>query len=286
MFTRIGRQIDRLRFGGNSPSAFIVGAQKAGTSSLFRYLDLFPHLTGAQSKEVGFFDKEYRFERGVEWYERQFVHRGRDPQTFFEATPEYLYRRKVAPRIHDYNPNSKIIILLREPVSRAYSAWNMYRQFSELGRHPRVLDRHYDNIDEVNPLYATFLQAKSPPTFHDYLDLEFELIDKDDPREEPGLIRRGLYLPQIERYVNLFGTENILILGSEELRSSTAETVNKAAFFLTGTDFRLSSESFNTQFHKRQYKTQIPDDCRKRLDEFYRPHNEQLWSYLGETLRW
>ena len=108
-FKNIRDAADRRRYGGNSPSAFIFGAQKAGTSSLFRYLEMFPHLTGAQSKEVGFFDRKYRFRRGVEWYERQFVHRGGDPQTFFEATPEYLYRRIVAPRIHNYNPNSNTL---------------------------------------------------------------------------------------------------------------------------------------------------------------------------------
>lgn len=286
MFGKVRRQFDRLCFGGNAPGAFIVGAQKAGTSSLFRYLELSPNLTGSEPKEVGFFDKEYHFKKGVDWYERHFVRRKKGSQIYFEATPEYLYREQVPRRIYEYNPNAKIVILLREPVSRAYSAWNMYRQFSESGKYPKVLDRHYDGRNAANPIYSIFLGNKTPPSFQEYLDIEFDLMAESEPEEEPGLIRRGIYLPQVQRYVNLFGLNNVLLLGSEELRTNTAKTVKKAALFLTGFDAEIRSEAMSTQFHARKYKDQIPPVCRKRLAEFYRPHNDRLWEYLGKEVHW
>src|SRR5690606_21123817 len=94
--------------------------------------------------------------QGREWY-RQYFTCTRNPlqkYLYFEATPEYLYRSKAADRIFQFNPKMKLIVLVREPVSRAYSAWNMYKDFLNRPSIPDVLTRGYLQ-NQSNQLYET-----------------------------------------------------------------------------------------------------------------------------------
>ena len=102
------------------PSFLILGAQKAGTSSLYNYLRQHPSLRLPQKKEMHFFDLYYM--RGLKWYARQF------PAFVFnrtkktgEATPYYLFHPAVAERVATALPNVKLIALLRDPTVRAFA---------------------------------------------------------------------------------------------------------------------------------------------------------------------
>src|SRR5690606_16552205 len=94
-------------------------------------LDQHPNLIGSMPKEVRFFDRDENYAKGVDWYKKSFRRtKGLLRKCLYvEATPEYLYRPYVAERIFEYNKELKLIILLRDPVERAYSSWNMYRHF-------------------------------------------------------------------------------------------------------------------------------------------------------------
>ena len=112
----------------SKPDFMIVGAQKAATSTLFRILARHPCILAPRNKELSFFDdgkipfgeyNAYQMHFPLLW------RKWRGKQTF-EASPEYLYNRHVASRIYYYNKKTKIIVILRNPIDRAYSAWNMY----------------------------------------------------------------------------------------------------------------------------------------------------------------
>ena len=284
-FNKVERIYRMKLYGGNTPSFFIVGTQKAGTSSLFKYLDMQTGLTGSFIKEVGFFDKEYNYKKSVKWYEEHFISNDSNKsEIYFEASPIYLYRERVAKRIYDYNPNAKIIILLREPISRSYSAWNMYRQWADEGNIPKKIKKK-DLDGEVNPLFDTFYKKEKCPTFSEYIDLELSLIEKNTVLDEPGILRRGIYLPQIERYVNLFGSENVLILGFEELKENKERVVGIVSQFVRG-KYEPVKLLENRIFNKREYPTKISEIDKKRLSDFYEPHNSALWEYLGEKIKW
>lgn len=160
--------LSRLLRPGVGPDLLIVGAQKAGTTALFNYLDARPGFVGAQRKELRFFNRDERYARGVEWYEQFFD--ARRPGVKFEATPEYLYHPAVPERIHAHYPDVRIVMLLREPVARAYSAWNMYRHWADTGFMPLALwqSRH------DNPLYRLFFE-REPPSFEEYVEHEMQL---------------------------------------------------------------------------------------------------------------
>lgn len=104
----------------------IAGTQKGGTTALDRYLRKQPGIAMASRKEIHFFDDEENFQiQPVDYttYYANFV--ARSPARLRgESTPIYMYWKAVAPRMARYNPALKVIIVLRNPITRAFSHWN------------------------------------------------------------------------------------------------------------------------------------------------------------------
>jgi hypothetical protein len=105
------------------PNYLIIGAQKAGTSSLFNYLSMHPQVKNSYKKEVHYFDKNY--DKPINWYKQYFPFKfGVNDKTMIgEATPNYLYHPFVAGRIKKTIPDVKMIVLLRNPVERVISQY-------------------------------------------------------------------------------------------------------------------------------------------------------------------
>lgn len=264
------------------PSFLIVGAQKAGTTSLHQYLTANPCFFGAVEKELSFFDQDVNFNRGRAWYLSHFPIRARfrQPYQMFEATPEYLYYPQAPNRIREFNRDVRIIILLRDPVDRAFSAWNMmcYRGANGF----RVSKEQFDVATEIS--LNEFHSQNPLPSFESCARNEIETIEKGCPPLEPGFIRRGLYADQVQRYFELFDREQILIMDFRSFKKSPGESLKKVTDFLQmpafdwGNDFPV--------FLKGEYKERISDESRTLLSNFYRPHNQSLYSLLGEDFGW
>src|SRR5690606_17337279 len=113
------------------PRFIIIGAQKAGTSALFRMLSKHPQLLPPTHKEIHFFNEAEAYAKGLPHYLSHFpVQPVRQRRYTFEATPAYLFHAEsTAPRIKQLLPKVTCIAILRDPVKRAYSAWNMFRDF-------------------------------------------------------------------------------------------------------------------------------------------------------------
>jgi hypothetical protein len=281
---KIKRKFQAALFSGHRPEFVIVGAQKGGTTSLFSYLDERDSFLGAKPKEIHYFDREDNFSKGSKWYESHFIKLPGEKGLFFEATPEYLSREKVPARLKAYSSELKIIILLREPISRAYSAWNMYRQWSEEGIVPWAIanDQHGRN---ESPIYRTFFK-NGCPSFSDYIKLEMDLIERGDGEEEPSLLRRGVYKPQIERYVEFFGWDNILILGFSELKNDSEGVIQKCCEFL-GLSYQTPAAKGETEIkNKRSYPSKMSGEDLEVLKEFYEQPNKELFDYVGFQPDW
>ena len=115
----------------------IAGTQKGGTTALYEYFRLHQNICMADKKELHFFDEDRYFEKKNPNYSK--YHRYFSPnehsQIIGEATPIYMYWNKSIERIHVYNPKIKLIIILRNPIDRAFSHWNMER---DKGRESRT----------------------------------------------------------------------------------------------------------------------------------------------------
>jgi sulfotransferase family protein len=274
--------IKRRTLKKHAPDFIIAGAQKSGTSSLYHYLSQHPNLLASTPKEVRYFDRDDNFRKGKNWYHRSFINLNGDKENYlcFEATPEYLYRSFAAKRIHDEYPNLKVIAILRSPVKRAYSAWNMYRHFLDVKRIPQG----YVHKQENN-LVTEFFKAKQFPSFEEAIDSELIKIKNDSPLEEPALLRRGIYLAQIQRFHNLFGKDKVLVLGIGDLKQNRKEVLNTVLRFLNleESDWTfLQDEKINIG----NYSNKMNKETEDRLNKFYEPHNTALFEYLGTKLNW
>src|SRR5947208_4822180 len=112
------------------PDFLVIGAQRGGTTSLYHYLQAHPCIKLANTKDTHFFDKKYN--KGLTWYrghfpiwlEKAYAQQVRR-QTFVmgEASPSYLFHPHVPKRVKQALPHVKLIVLLRNPVDRAYSQY-------------------------------------------------------------------------------------------------------------------------------------------------------------------
>lgn len=188
--------------GNNRPlvNFLIVGAQRAGTTTLARYLQEHEDIFMAPCKEVHFFDRvdapghDWGGVRARQEYESFFAQHAVEP-VVGETTPVYMYLPEVAERIKAYNPAMKLLFLLREPGERAVS------QF----RHERQLGR------EILPMWLAFLAEP----------LRLRMA-QGDLRNRSSLRRhsycdRGHYATQIRRCLEHFPREQMLFLRSEQL---------------------------------------------------------------------
>ena len=184
-------------------NTFIVGAPKAGTSSLHFYLNQHPEICMSSVKEPNFFSA-----KEVEnlYYNSQIVSSTKDYNSLFESdvkikgesSVSYLYYKEVAKRIYEYNAKAKIIIMLRKPVERLFSHYLMDKR---LGICSVSLQEIYDN----RVVHSLFFQQ---------------------------FFSLGNYSEQIKKYQEFFDTSQVLILFYDDLKSDTASEIDKVFSFL------------------------------------------------------
>ena len=194
------------------PSFFILGAAKAGTTTLYDLLRQHPQVFLPVDKEPMFFSRDEYYRRGKDWYANAFFRRAGGFRARGEATPHYLYwAGKVAPRVGQaYGATPpRFIIILRDPVERARSAyWNMVR-------------------DGAEPLPFTEALQKEEERIRLHWD---ELYAAGSMRY--GYVRGGLYASQIGEFLKLFPGELFHILLLDDLRTGPASVMKSLCVFL------------------------------------------------------
>ena len=198
------RATSRLRL---RPTFLVLGAQKSGTTSLHRYLAEHPAVLRASPKEVRYFSRVY--DRGDGWYRAQFPLRARRLSrraqvgvwpAVGEASPQYLFHPLAPARVHAFDPGMKLIAVLRDPVDRAYSQYQMQLRWGfEPGSFEDALDREEAELDaelakfqDDPPVYSTLVNRIS-------------------------YVARGRYAEQLERWLTFFPREQLLVLLSDDL---------------------------------------------------------------------
>lgn len=241
------------------PDFFLLGAAKSGTTSLHHYLRQHPVLYLPKVKELDFFDApEEQFEANLDWYLRYF--RDTDGQVTGEATPLYFRRSGLVPgrmrRLYG-NTAPRFLLLLRDPVDRAYS--------------------HY--LHKVS-------QGTEPLSFEEALEAEHE-CPKQKRRAWKSYFQDGLYAERLEAWYDHFPPEQFLILLSSDLQQHPRATLRSIFRFL-GVDPRakIDTSSRLNRTPERQSRTLgmllsvlpswIPPLLRSRTPESLRLWVEQL----------
>lgn len=265
------------------PDFLIIGTQRGGTTSLYFYLTQLPSIFSAMHKEVHFFDDHYA--HGMRWYRAQFPtrlqkftveHLHKQPFLTGESSPYYLFHPHIPKRIAEVLPHTKLIVLLRNPVDRAYSHhWLVTQEGVETlpfekaircegerlaGEREKMLtDEHYVSF---NHRHYTYLS-------------------------------RGIYVDQLQAWMQFFPREQFLILKSEDLYSDPQRVLKETVTFLglpetsiPTTEFKQYREPNPRGYQNNEKPPKMDPEVRKYLVEYFQPHNAQLYEFLGRDLGW
>ncbi len=234
---------------GALPDFVIIGAQKGGTSFLYYLLTRHPLVEPAARKELHFFDQPERFRNGAEWYRRCFPQPGwKDGRRSItgEATPSYLFDPPVAKRMAEVVPQARLIALLRNPIDRAYSHYQM----------------QVKRGTESSPFEEAIEQQHS------------------------SYVSRGIYVDQLLRWFEFFSKEQILILKSEDFFECPVETLKVVLTFLDLPDWQPEASELQQRRHAGAYRQKMDPSTRRRLEAYFEPHNQRLYECLDVDFGW
>jgi hypothetical protein len=244
------------------PGAVIIGAQKCGTSSLHNYLTQHPGVIAPLRKEVHYFDVNYPL--GERWYRAHFGRTG-EPGLNIDSSPYYLFHPLAAQRMHALLPQARLIVLLRDPVRRAYSQYWQQRD-----------------------------KDREPLGFEDALAAEPERVEGAHRRLASGEIEvsrehqiysyvsRGRYAEQLERWLALYPREQLLALRFEDLAKDPLGVLNRTLSWL---NLPPMKEARLEPRNSRNYPPMNPETA-ERLRASFAPENRRLEALLGEPMGW
>jgi hypothetical protein len=260
-----GRRVElrlRERHARALPDAMIIGAMKAGTSSLHYYLTQHPGVIAPLRKEVHYFDVQYA--RGESWYRANFGRSGQ-PGLNLESSPYYLFHPLAAQRAHALVPQAKLIVLLRDPVRRAYSHY----------WHERDKKRERLSFEDAI--------AAEPERLGDAEQrLARGEIEQSGAHRHFSYVARGRYAEQLERWLQFYPREQLQVLQFEDLARAPVVTLNRTLEYLGLPPMgRIKLEPRNA----RKYPPLAPATI-ERLREYFLPHDHALEALLGEPVRW
>lgn len=234
---------------GALPDFVIIGAQKGGTSFLYHLLTLHALVEPAARKELHFFDNPELFDHGAEWYRRCFPRpSSKDGQRSItgEATPYYLFDPPVAKRMAQIVPKARLIALLRNPIDRAYSHYQMQVK-----------------------------RGTEPRTFEEAIE-----------QQHSSYLSRGIYVDQLLRWFEFFGKEQMLILKSEDFFKRPVETLKVVLTFLDLPDWQPEASELQQRQHSGTYKQIMDPSTRQRLEAYFEPYNKRLYECLDVDFGW
>ena len=280
------RRLNMIRIALRTPSAesrllpdfMVIGTQRGGTSSLFKYLSFHPEITPSVRKEIEYFSR-FRGDHRIGWYRAHFplasARRRAESQgaklLTFEATPVYLDHPHTPSQVAELTPDLKIIVLLRNPVARALSHHqHMSRLKLEKIPFPQAVRFEEERIrNEKAKVFADPLYYSRPYTRLCYA-------------------YRGFYAEHLSRWFECFPRERFIFIRSEDFFSDPSTALGKVLNFLE-VDSSWRPEEFSNFSYRGHAAPQYEDmdpATRTLLEEKFAPHNQRLVEMLGPDFMW
>ncbi|MCW2698982.1 MAG: sulfotransferase [Blastococcus sp.] len=256
-----------------TPGFLIIGGQRCGTTSMYRTLSQHPAvLKAVRHKGVHYFDTDY--DHSMAWYRAHFplertaaaVERrtGVRPLTF-ESSPYYGFHPLSAERIDRDLPGVKVIVLLRDPVERAYSA------------HAHELARGFEDqeFEKALALEETRLAGEA-----ERLVAEPHYVSH--AHQHQGYLQRGRYVDHLQRLEKVFGRDRMHVVDSHRFFTDPEPVYDAVLEFLglPHTGYPLFEQ------HNARPRSPMPAELRKRLEAHFEPYDERLVSWLGHPVSW
>ena len=259
------------------PDFIIIGAQKGGTTSLYNYLIAHPSIAPIYVKEPHFFDIYYH--KGLVWYRSHFPTRLRQYYARHvqrmdlitgEASPYYLFHPLAAGRVATALPDVKLILVLRNPVDRAYSQYQ--HQVRQPGVEPLSFEEAIEREEER-------LAGEEEKLIRDPNYVSFN-------HRHYSYLARGRYIEQVTIWMKHFPKDQFLILKSEDLYSNPSAVLQETYRFLQVPARTLKEEGEEyRQYNKASYSKMKPE-TRRQLLEYFKPYNARLYEFLDRDFGW
>jgi hypothetical protein len=264
------------------PDFLIIGGERCGTSSLYYYLTDQPQIVSASTKETHFFDEN--FAKGLSWYRAQF------PSSLWkqytqkmlkqdlitgEGTPYYMLYPHAPRRTFEIVPQVKLIALLRNPVDRAYSKY-----WIELMAGLEKLSFEEAIKTEEERLAGEREKMLENENYYSHSFRHFSYLT------------RGIYIDQLQNWMQYFPREQMLILRSEDLYSDPAAVLKQTLEFLGVQHGDLNKAYKNYRrpskrgYRKKVVPPKLDPKIREYLVQYFKPYNARLYDYLGINFDW
>lgn len=246
----------------------IIGVEKGGTTSLLSNLSKHPDIFMAKPKhhpgrELHYYDFHiFRKGKDIEWFKSHFDYKSK---IVGSKNPNTIYIHSIHPFLSKLNPFIRLIIVLRNPIDRAYSEWHMFNHMCK-----------YKNKN-----FTPFKNAIQD-------EIDFRL------NEEPNFyvsnkhhLQRGLYYKQIKNLLKFFPMQNLMIILNDDLKNNENETYEKIYQFLNvkikHSDYQVKLEG---TYLKKQKEKDITPSLRKKMINFFLPDVRKLEKLLDLKTNW
>ena len=273
------------------PDFLIIGGAKSGTTSLFAHLVEHPNIIPGSMKEMFFF--QYLSNNKTSFYRSHFPIKRKNLITC-DSTSSYFVHPLIPARVHKLLPSVKLIVVLRNPVERAYSEFH----------------------------YTVTLGSELTENFEDVIKSELKRIEIGNKKPELKIentnykhftfshLRDGLYAQHLERWLKFFSKEQLLVLHTKDLYTNLDQTLAETFEFLNLPKYQIENRieknkidkirplagheqnvyknidsKTRTLFNVQNYPEMKPE-TRKFLQDFFRPHNEKLFKMIGKRFDW
>ena len=251
------------------PDFLVIGAKRCGTTSLFYHLPEHPCISKSPHDNMGFFNDNFHL--GVNWYKSFFptiFTRNKIKSEFgnflaFDVTTTYMEEESTANNVYQIKPNMKIIVILRNPVDRAYSQYHL--NLREKAEKRSFEDAMEENMNELNKESHERYEIK--PKFS---------------VEENNYLKKSLYAQQLRHWLNIFPMESMLILSTEEFESNQQAIYNNIFKFLNISQFEVK----NIEKMEKGSYPQMKSETRSLLLDYFRSHNNELFKLINKKFEW
>ena len=271
----VSRTVGRLTAGSRMvPGFLIVGAQRCGTTSLFKTLSQHPGvLPPAYHKGVHYFDMDYH--RGMSWYLGHFPTTGKAEAVKAqigvrgitgESSPYYMFHPLAGQRIARDLPSVKLLVLLRDPVERAYSA------------HSHELARGYETETD----FERALALEESRTAGERERMISSASYASEHLQHNAYLARGRYIEQLERLEALVGRDRMHVIDSDDFFADPRPSFDAVCDFL-GLP-RWEDIAFGK--HNSRSRSPMSAELRTRLEDHFAPYDERLATWWGRVPSW
>ncbi len=262
---------------GLSPNFIIIGVQRGGTTSLFDWLATIPQIIFPIYKEVHFFDNQWPanlhtynsfFPTKLAPHIAALTARG-VKYSVGESSPYYMFHPDLPRRLVELLPDVKLIACLRNPIDRAYSHYH----------HERNMKREpFETFEDAITHEDARLTGEEERMLHD-------ITYKSYAHWRFGYLGPGIYHRQITNWLNFFPRDKFMFIKSEKMYKDPEATVNDTLKFL-GLEPNWKYDRDRFYIDSAYAPEPIAANTRKRLNEYFQPHNKALATLIGDEFNW